>query len=61
MLININYAGVGAGVGSAINAQIARTTTPKERTAMFSMAMGLRQVGLLIGRLISTLQNCVIV
>ena len=42
--------GVGAGVGSAIFAQIARTTTVAERTGMYSLAMGLRQFGLLLGK-----------
>lgn len=42
-------AGIGAGVGAGIFAQIARTTTEKERTGMFSIAMGLRQFGLLVG------------
>ena len=31
-------------------AQIARTTTEKERTGMYSIAMALRQFGLLVGR-----------
>ncbi|EDO49760.1 predicted protein [Nematostella vectensis] len=42
-------AGIGAGVSSAIFAQIARTTTEEERTSVYSIAMGLRQFGLLIG------------
>ncbi|XP_031560106.1 major facilitator superfamily domain-containing protein 8-like [Actinia tenebrosa] len=42
-------AGVGAGAGSAIFAQIARTTTEEERTGVYSIAMGLRQFGLLVG------------
>jgi len=42
-------AGIGAGIGAGIFAQIARTTTEKERTGMFSIAMGLRQFGLLVG------------
>jgi ceroid-lipofuscinosis MFS transporter 7 len=46
----INYSGVGAGAGSAIFAQIARTTTEEERTGVYSVAMGLRQFGLLIGK-----------
>jgi len=41
--------GIGAGIGAGIFAQIARTTTEKERTGMFSIAMGLRQFGLLVG------------
>ena len=41
--------GLGAGAGTAIYAQIARTTTEDERTGVYSIAMGLRQFGLLIG------------
>ena len=48
--------GIGAGIGGGIFAQIARTTTEKERTGMYSIAMALRQFGLLVGRLI-----CVII
>ena len=36
-------------------AQIARTTTEKERTGMYSIAMALRQFGLLVGMLISVI------
>ncbi|KAM7443953.1 hypothetical protein ABFA07_007329 [Porites harrisoni] len=42
-------AGIGAGIGGGIMAQIARTTTEKERTGMYSIAMALRQFGLLVG------------
>jgi len=42
-------AGIGAGIGGGIFAQIARTTTEKERTGMYSIAMALRQFGLLVG------------
>ena len=45
----LHLLGIGAGVGAGIFAQIARTTTEKERTGMFSIAMGLRQFGLLVG------------
>lgn len=45
----LHLLGIGAGIGAGIFAQIARTTTEKERTGMFSIAMGLRQIGLLIG------------
>ncbi|PFX33414.1 uncharacterized protein LOC111339323 [Stylophora pistillata] len=41
--------GIGVAVGAGIFAQIARTTTEQERTGMFSIAMALRQFGLLIG------------
>ncbi|KAL9971824.1 hypothetical protein ACROYT_G018035 [Oculina patagonica] len=49
VLIARLIAGVGAGIGAGIFAQIARTTTDKERTGMYSIAMGLRQFGLLVG------------
>ncbi|XP_072037051.1 uncharacterized protein [Amphiura filiformis] len=42
-------AGIGAGVGSSLFAQIARTTTEAERAAAISVAMAARQVGLLFG------------
>jgi len=45
----LHLLGIGAGIGAGIFAQIARTTTEKERTGMFSIAMGLRQFGLLVG------------
>lgn len=41
--------GIGAGIGAGIFAQIARTTTEQERTGMYSIAMALRQFGLLVG------------
>lgn len=42
--------GIGAGSGTAIFAQIAWTTTEQERTGVYSIAMGCRQLGLLIGK-----------
>lgn len=42
-------AGVGAGVGSAIFAYIAQTTTETERAASISILMATRQLGLLFG------------
>ena len=50
MLITTSLIGIGAGIGGGIFAQIARTTTEKERTGMYSIAMALRQFGLLVGR-----------
>ncbi|EDV21517.1 uncharacterized protein TRIADDRAFT_60061 [Trichoplax adhaerens] len=41
--------GFGAGAGSAILAQIARTSTVAERTKVFSLAMMARQCGMLLG------------
>ncbi|XP_022090432.1 uncharacterized protein LOC110979169 isoform X2 [Acanthaster planci] len=41
--------GVGAGVGSAIFAQISLTSTEKDRAAALSIASAARQVGLLLG------------
>ena len=45
----VHLLGIGAGIGGGIFAQIARTTTEKERTGMYSIAMALRQFGLLVG------------
>ncbi|CAH1772819.1 unnamed protein product [Owenia fusiformis] len=42
-------AGIGTGVGAAILADIARVTTPDERTGVLSMFMGIRQIALLFG------------
>lgn len=42
-------AGVGMGAAASILAQLAWTSTEKERTAVFSVALALRQVGMMIG------------
>ena len=55
LLITTSLIGIGAGIGGGIIAQIARTTTEKERTGMYSIAMALRQFGLLVGMLISVI------
>ena len=55
LLITTSLIGIGAGIGGGIFAQIARTTTEKERTGMYSIAMALRQFGLLVGMLISVI------
>ena len=41
--------GIGACAGSALLAEVARTTSSRERTTILSLCNGLRQVGLLIG------------
>lgn len=41
--------GIGTGAGASIFAQLAWTSTEKERTAVFSIALALRQFGLFIG------------
>ena len=46
--------GVGAGAGAAIFGDLARTTTKKERTTIFSIFMGLRQIGVVIGKWVCT-------
>lgn len=43
-------AGVGAGAGAAIFGELARTSTKKERTKVFSIFMAVRQLGLVIGK-----------
>jgi hypothetical protein len=40
---------MGSGAGAALLAEVCRTTSTKERTAILSICNGLRQVGLLIG------------
>ncbi|XP_013406803.1 major facilitator superfamily domain-containing protein 8 [Lingula anatina] len=42
-------AGVGSGAAATMFAFLARVTEDKDRTAIFSLAMGARQIGLLIG------------
>lgn len=52
-------AGVGAGVGSAIFAHIAQTTTEAERAPAISILMASRQIGLLFGPGLNVaLQKC---
>ncbi|XP_038078943.1 uncharacterized protein LOC119746207 [Patiria miniata] len=41
--------GLGAGVGSAIFAQISRTSTERDRASALSVASAARQIGLLLG------------
>ena len=50
-IVCILYPGMGAGAGAAIFGELARTSTKKERTAVFSVFMSMRQIGLIIGRL----------
>ncbi|XP_077971536.1 uncharacterized protein LOC120345755 [Styela clava] len=42
-------AGLGSGAASTLFGLISHTTTAKERTSMFAILMGLRQIGLLVG------------
>ena len=46
--------GLGAAVGSAIFADIARTTSVSERTGVMSLFMAVRQFGLLAGDYMTT-------
>lgn len=41
--------GLGAGAGATIFAELAQTTTEKQRTTIFSLFMAMRQLGLVIG------------
>lgn len=41
--------GLGSGVSSALFADIARVTSASERTAVLSIFMSVRQIGLLVG------------
>ena len=41
--------GVGDGVGSVLFAQVVRTSAVEERTAVLSMALAARQIGLVLG------------
>lgn len=47
----MDFLGLGSGAGAALLAEICRTTSPRERTSILSVCSGLRQVGLLIGKL----------
>jgi len=42
--------GVGAGGGAAIYGEVARTTTPKQRTRAFSFFTSMKLIGITIGR-----------
>ena len=42
--------GIGVSAGSVLFGELARTTTKKERTAVFSLFMATRQIGLVIGK-----------
>ena len=41
--------GIGDGVGAILFAQVVRTSTVEERTAVLSLAMGARQIGGIVG------------
>jgi len=49
LLLLLNAVGLGSGVGSALFADIARVTSSDERTAVMSVFMSMRQIGLLFG------------
>lgn len=49
-LIILMCVGVGAGAGATIIGELTRTTGNKVRTAVFSVFMGLRQIGLVVGK-----------
>lgn len=40
---------MGAGAGATIIGELARTSEVKTRTAVFSVFMGVRQIGLVVG------------
>ena len=42
--------GIGTGVGSALFADISRVTSTEQRTAVMSVFMAIRQIGLLLGK-----------
>lgn len=42
--------GLGAGAGATIVGELSRTTRTKVRTAVFSVFMGMRQIGLVLGK-----------
>ena len=45
--------GVGAGAAATIFGELARTTTKKQRTKVFSVFMAMRQIGLIVGEGVS--------
>ena len=47
--------GIGIGAGAVLFGDIARTSTKKERTAVFTLYMSTRQFGLILGEYIATL------
>lgn len=54
---NLPPPGMGAGAGAAIFGELARTSTNKERTAVFSVFMSMRQIGLIIGTLCDSIST----
>nr|XP_039271231.1 uncharacterized protein LOC120345755 [Styela clava] len=50
-------AGLGSGAASTLFGLISHTTTAKERTSMFAILMGLRQIGLLVGPAVNENRN----
>ncbi|XP_077970817.1 major facilitator superfamily domain-containing protein 8-like [Styela clava] len=50
-------AGIGSGATSSIFGMLARSTTSRDRTSVFSLLMSLRQLGLLVGPIFSVLLN----
>ena len=46
-----NSSGMGAGAGATIIGELTRITGNKSRTTVFSLFMGMRQIGLVIGKL----------
>ena len=49
MLLSRILSGLGAGAGAALFADLARTSSKKVRTTIFSVFMSMRQVGLIVG------------
>ena len=48
-LLRCVLTGIGAGAGAAIFADIARVTSPAERTGVMSLVIAIRQFGLIAG------------
>lgn len=49
-IIEYYGAGTGAGVGAGVSGELARITSRKYMTFVFSFFMGMRQFGLVIGK-----------
>ena len=50
MSLLLKLTGIGAGAGATIVGELTRTTRSKVRTAVFSVFMGMRQIGLVLGK-----------
>ena len=54
MNTSMNPPGLGAGAGATLFGELARISTKKERTMVFSLFITVRQLGLILGKFSET-------